>query len=75
MPEGEGFTCEMWIEGQLDEESWAWFDDAEIEVGRRADQACTRLRFAGRDEAAVYGMIGRARDLGLTLVSFRSVRG
>ncbi len=75
MPDDPTCTCEMWVQGSLDEESRLWFDDAEIEIGLYEGSEGTCIRFASQDAAATYGMIERARDLGLTLVSFRRVRG
>ena len=49
------------------EDSWApWFDG--LAITHAADGATT-LEGSIRDQSALYGLIDRARDLGLTLVS------
>ena len=49
------------------EDSWAtWFDD--LAISHAADGATT-LAGSIRDQSALYGLIDKARDLGLTLVS------
>jgi hypothetical protein len=49
------------------EDSWAtWFDG--LTITHAADGATT-LAGSVRDQSALYGLIAKARDLGLTLVS------
>jgi hypothetical protein len=49
------------------EDSWAaWFDG--MTISHAADGATT-LAGSVRDQSALYGLIDKARDLGLTLVS------
>jgi hypothetical protein len=49
------------------EDSWsAWFDGLTIS---HAPDGATTLEGAIRDQTALYGLIARARDLGLTLVA------
>lgn len=49
------------------EESWsAWFDDLAITHGQ---DGSTTLAGVVRDQTALYGLITKLRDLGLTLVS------
>ena len=48
------------------EDSWAaWFDGLTIS---HAPDGATTLEGAIRDQSALYGLIDKARDLGLTLV-------
>lgn len=48
------------------EDSWSeWFDS--LTITHELDGS-TILRGAVRDQAALYGLIGKIRDLGLTLV-------
>ena len=52
------------------EESWsAWFDGLTLTHG--ADGATT-LAGPVRDQTALYGLIDKARDLGLTLIAVRA---
>jgi hypothetical protein len=49
------------------EDSWAtWFDGLAIS---HAPDGTTTLAGAVRDQSALYGLIDKARDLGLTLVA------
>ena len=49
------------------EDSWAtWFDGLAIS---HAPDGTTTLAGSVRDQTALYGLIDKARDLGLTLVS------
>jgi hypothetical protein len=49
------------------EDSWStWFDDLAI---THAADGTTTLSGAVRDQSALYGLIDKARDLGLTLVA------
>ena len=48
------------------EDSWSeWFDSLTI---THAEDGATTLAGAVRDQTALYGLIARVRDLGLTLV-------
>ena len=49
------------------DDSWsAWFDGLTIS---HAPSGATTLAGAVRDQTALYGLIARARDLGLTLIA------
>ena len=51
------------------EDSWAaWFDGLTI---YHAPDGATTLEGSIRDQSALYGLIDKARDLGLTLVAIR----
>lgn len=60
---------EIHVEGQLPEQWMNWFDGLEIAVEN--DQ--TRLSGPVIDQAALYGLLKKARDLGLTLVSVNRI--
>jgi len=47
----------------------SWFDGMEI---RQEGDGTTTLEGPVTDAAALYGLIGKARDLGLTLISVKS---
>ncbi len=69
-----GSRCyEIWVEENL-EGRWAqWFPDMEI---ISADvRACPGTVLRGRltDQAALFGLLGRIRDLNLTLVLVRRI--
>jgi hypothetical protein len=59
-------TYEIRVEGQLDQRWLEWFDGLNFTY---ADNGDTILRGAMCDQAALYGMLMKMRDLGLTLVS------
>jgi hypothetical protein len=59
-------TYEIRVEGQLDQRWLDWFDGIQLTY---ADNRETILRGAMRDQTALYGMLMKMRDLGLTLVS------
>jgi hypothetical protein len=53
------------VSGHLDQEWSGWFDG--FSINHDAD-GCTTLTGLVVDQAALYGLIAKARDLGLTLV-------
>ena len=57
---------EIRVQGQIDEQWSSWFDDLKI---IHLDPDETILTGAIRDQAALYGLIAKFRDLGL-LVRF-----
>jgi hypothetical protein len=57
---------EIRIEGQLDERWSEWLGDLTI---RCSEQNETLLSGFFPDQAALYGLIGKLRDLGISLVS------
>ena len=60
------FYYEIRVKGRLSEDRWtSWFDDLLI----TADKGETVLRGALPDRAALYGLLGRFRDLAVPLVS------
>jgi hypothetical protein len=54
------------VAGHLDERWASWFEDASISP--EAD-GTTTLRLTVVDQAQLHGLLGRVRDLGITLVS------
>lgn len=58
---------EFRLEGTLDPRWTDWFEDLSIAFDPLANQ--TELRGTIPDQAALYGLIGKFRDLGLNLVS------
>lgn len=57
---------EIRIEGQLDERWAEWLGDLTIQ---RSEQDETLLSGFFPDQAALYGLIGKLRDLGISLIS------
>jgi len=64
---------EICVNGRLGRQGITWFDDMAIAVDEDATPPRTVISGRVRDQAALYGLIGRARDLGLTLLSVRRV--
>jgi hypothetical protein len=59
-------SYQIQIKGQLDKQLAAWFGDCTIAHTAQGDsliicEAC--------DQAALYGMLARCRDMGLTLIA------
>jgi hypothetical protein len=64
---------EIRVKGQLEGEMWTrWFEGVSIAPETGGE---TVLRGPVRDQATLYGMLARLRDLALPLVSVRVVRG
>lgn len=57
---------EIRIKGSIDKAWSKWFEDLSITYSRNDE---TILTGTVRDKAALYGLISRLRDLGLTLLS------
>lgn len=58
------------VGGHLDREWSAWFDGLTL---THDPDGCTTLAGPVTDQAALYGLIGKARDLGLTLILVRRI--
>ncbi len=58
------------VQGRLDERWTHWFDGMSISFERPEDgSTVTVLTGSVADQAALYGLINRVRDLGLPLIS------
>jgi hypothetical protein len=64
---------ELRISGRLGEASLTWFEDMDITVDESSSPIETIIRGPMRDQAALYGLISRIRDLGLILLSVNRV--
>jgi hypothetical protein len=62
-------TYEIRVHGRLGQESSSWFEDMTLAIDESTSPVQTIIQGAIRDEAALYGLISRIRDLGLTLLS------
>ena len=63
-------TYQIKVEGRLDERWARWFDGMSIAFERSEDgSTVTVLTGSVIDQAALYGLINRMRDLGLPLIS------
>ena len=73
-PKNPTFTpgdYELRISGHLGRQTAAWFEDMSLTVDEMTTPPQTVIRGYIVDQAALYGLISRARDLGLTLVSVK----
>ena len=66
-------TYELCVDGRLGQASASWFEDMILTVDESTMPVQTIIRGLIRDEAALYGLIGRIRDLGLTLLSVNRI--
>ena len=62
---------EIRVKGQIDERWSEWLDDLTI---THTDQGETVLAGPILDQAALYGLIAKLRDLGLPLLAVNSVK-
>ena len=62
---------EICIEGRLGSQSVAWFEDMALSFNEETTPTQTIIRGYFVDQAALYGLISRVRDLGLTLISVK----
>jgi hypothetical protein len=63
---GEGAGYEIRLKGHLDGRWAAWFEGMTLS---HADDGTTVLRGRVADQAALHGVLGKVRDLGLPLVA------
>jgi hypothetical protein len=63
-------VVEIRIEGRIDEQWSDWFEGLTI---THTDQGDTLLTGEVADQAALYGLLAKLRDLGLSLVSVEHV--
>ncbi len=59
-------NVEMRVKGRMDEHWSEWFQDFEILASEENE---TIMSGEVKDQAALYGLIAKMRDLGLTLIS------
>jgi hypothetical protein len=64
----QDLTCIIKVRGALDQHWSAWFDGLEITIDENGDTIMTGTL---PDQAALFGIINRLRDLGLELLSVR----
>lgn len=60
---------ELRISGSFEQPTLAWFEDLNVTVDGTTSPTQTVISGPMRDQAALYGLISRIRDLGLTLLS------
>ena len=64
---------ELRISGRLGNSTRTWFEDMTVTVDESSSPVQTIIQGPMRDQAALYGLISRIRDLGLTLLSVNRV--
>jgi hypothetical protein len=64
---------ELRISGRLGEATKTWFEDMSVTVDESTTPVQTIIQGPMRDQAALYGVIGRIRDLGITLLSVNRI--
>jgi hypothetical protein len=67
---GRSTAYEIRIKGQLSQQWSSWFEGLAIALDANGD---TLLTGSGIDQAALYGLLKKVRDLGMPLVSVSSV--
>ncbi len=65
---------EIEVEGLLAEYWSQWFADVELTY-IEADSGITIMAGVMQDQAALYGLLAKVRDLGLVLISVRRMNG
>ena len=61
---------EIRVQGHMGQQWSRWFDDLTVE---QLDDGSTCLRGTLPDQAALYGVLDKVRDLGMTLLSVQCV--
>ena len=64
---------EFRVNGRLSQDLTLWFEDMTLTVDESVAPSQTVIRGVVRDQAALYGLIGRLRDLGLELLAVNLV--
>lgn len=67
----EAAHYEICIKGRLSQQAAAWFEGMTLTVDESQSPPQTIISGYIRDQTVLYGLISRARDLGLTLESVR----
>ena len=71
MPLNEGGSYEIRLKGHLDARWAEWFDGLTL---TREGDGTTVLSGSVVDQAALYGLLGKVRDLGLPLIAVNQRR-
>ncbi len=66
-----GLYYEIWVEEILESRWLQWFPEMEIVSADERNCPVTMLRGRLADQAALFGLLGRIRDLNLTLIMVR----
>jgi hypothetical protein len=66
MPSNEGGTYEIRLKGHLDARWAAWFDGLSL---THESDGTTLIRGSVVDQAALHGLLGKVRDLGMRLIA------
>ena len=64
---------ELRISGRLGNPTLMWFEDMAVSVDESSTPVQTVIQGPMRDQAALYGLISRIRDLGLILLSINPI--
>lgn len=64
---------ELRVNGRLGHSTLTWFADMDVTVDKSSSPVQTVIQGPMRDQAALYGLISRIRDLGLILLSVNQV--
>ncbi len=64
---------EFQVNGRLSAQSAPWFEGMEFTVDETTKPVKTIIKGYIVDQAALYGLISRIRDLGMTLISVKRV--
>jgi hypothetical protein len=67
---GQSLAYQIRIKGQLGQQWSDWFEGLAITLDANGD---TLLTGSGIDQAALYGLLKKVRDLGMLLVSVSSI--
>jgi hypothetical protein len=68
-PEAPSLRYELRVNGRLTGEAADWFEDMTLSIDKTSTPSQTVIQGTIRDQAALYGLISRIRDLGLLLLS------
>jgi len=68
-PIAPNMRYEFRVNGRLTEETAVWFEDMTLTVDETTTPPQSLIQGIIRDQAALYGLISRIRDLGLHLLS------
>ena len=61
------------VQGRLSQTGAAWFEEFALGVDETSSPPLTSLEGPVMDQAELYGVISRVRDLGLTLISVQRI--